>query len=77
VPRRVVKTAVQHIPSSFSTQPFCIVVLLRDEHDMIWSIVIDAMADLVKSGQISKEVWQTQKPKLEGLKAAYGAVRIL
>jgi uncharacterized protein len=69
----LVRNAILHIPSSFNTQSARLVVLLREEHDRLWDIVIASFGELVKAGAIPEELWKSQtKPKLEGFKAAYG-----
>lgn len=71
----LVQNAILHIPSSFNTQSTRLVVLLREEHDKLWDIIISAFGELVKSGAIPAELWKNQtKPKLEGFKAAYGTI---
>jgi hypothetical protein len=74
----LVQNAILHIPSSFNTQSARLIVLLREEHDKLWDIVISAFGELVKTGAIPEELWKNQtKPKLEGFKAAYGTVSCL
>ncbi|KAL4888001.1 Nitroreductase-like protein [Aspergillus ambiguus] len=71
----LVNAAILNVPSSFNTQSTRLVVLLHQEHEKLWDIVIDAFGELVKSGTVPEEMWQKQTlPKLQGMKAAAGTV---
>jgi uncharacterized protein len=71
----IVQSAILHIPSAFNTQSTRLIVLLREEHEKLWDIVISTFGELVKTGTIPEDVWKNQtKPKFEGFKAGYGTV---
>lgn len=71
----LVQDAILHMPSSFNTQSTRLIVLLKEEHDKFWGVVLSTFLELVKGGVIPEKVWETQtKPKIEGFKAAYGTV---
>lgn len=72
----LVNAAILNVPSSFNTQSTRLVVLLRDEHDRLWDLAIEAFGGLVATGAIPEEMWKNQTlPKIQGFKAAYGTVR--
>lgn len=72
----LVNSAILNVPSSFNTQSTRLVVLLREEHDKLWDLIVDAFGGLVATGAVPEEMWKNQTlPKLQGFKAAYGTVR--
>lgn len=74
----IVRDSVLHVPSSFNTQTSRVVLLLKQEHQKVWDIAIQAIEGLVAAGHIPKESFESStKPKLESFRAAYGTVRIL
>ncbi|CRG83146.1 hypothetical protein PISL3812_00494 [Talaromyces islandicus] len=71
----LVNEAIQHIPSSFNTQSTRLVVALGADHEKVWDIAVDALKELVATGAVPQETFDTQtKPKLDSFKAAYGTV---
>ncbi|KAJ5465307.1 uncharacterized protein N7458_000993 [Penicillium daleae] len=71
----IVQDSVLHVPSSFNTHTSRVVLLLKEEHKKAWDIAINAMEGLLAAGQVPEEMFETQaKPKLNGLRAAYGTV---
>ncbi|KAL5343043.1 Nitroreductase-like protein [Aspergillus crustosus] len=71
----IVRDAVLHVPSSFNTQTSRVVLLLKEEHQKVWDIALQAMEGLVAAGALPKEAYESStKPKLEGFRAAYGTV---
>jgi hypothetical protein len=71
----LLNTAIKHVPSAFNTQSTRLVVLLHKENEKLWDIAIEVLGALVKTGAVTKELFENQsKPKLEGFKAAYGTV---
>lgn len=71
----LVNAAIENVPSSFNTQSTRLVVLLHEEHEKLWDVVIEVFAGLVKTGTIPEDLWKNQTlPKLQGLKAAVGTV---
>jgi predicted oxidoreductase (fatty acid repression mutant protein) len=73
----IVRDAVLHVPSSFNTQTSRVVLLLKEEHQKVWDIALQAMEGLVAAGALPKEAYESStKPKLEGFRAGYGTVRL-
>ncbi|KAI9923396.1 hypothetical protein MW887_009353 [Aspergillus wentii] len=71
----IVRDSVLHVPSSFNTQTSRVVLLLKEEHQKVWDIAIQAMEGLVAAGHVPKEQFETStKPKLNAFRAAYGTV---
>ncbi|KAJ5126078.1 hypothetical protein N7448_005387 [Penicillium atrosanguineum] len=71
----LVNAAILNVPSSFNTQSTRLVVVLREEHEKLWDIAIEAFGALVASGAVPEEVFKNQTlPKLQGFKAAHGTV---
>jgi Predicted oxidoreductase related to nitroreductase len=71
----LVNAAILNVPSSFNTQSTRLVVVLREEHEKLWDIAIEAFGGLVASGAVPEEMFKSQTlPKLQGFKAAYGTV---
>jgi hypothetical protein len=74
----ILTSAILHVPSSFNTQSTRLVLLLHEEHERLWDIVIDTLAPLVTNGTIPEEMWKNGTlPKLQGLKAAFGTAHLL
>lgn len=71
----LVNAAITNVPSSFNTQSTRLVVLLHEEHEKLWDIVIDTFSNLVKTGAVPEETWKNQSlPKLQGMKGGVGTV---
>ncbi|KAJ5558635.1 hypothetical protein N7535_008852 [Penicillium sp. DV-2018c] len=71
----IVRDSVLHVPSSFNTQTSRVVLLLKEEHQKVWDIAIQAMEGLVAAGHVPKEQFETSTlPKLNAFRAAYGTV---
>ncbi|KAL2817685.1 Nitroreductase-like protein [Aspergillus cavernicola] len=71
----IVKDSVLHVPSSFNSQTSRVVLLLKEEHEKVWNIALQAMEGLVAAGALPKEAYESStKPKLEAFRAAYGTV---
>lgn len=71
----LVNAAILNVPSSFNTQSTRLLVLLHQEHEKMWDLVIAKFEELVKSGTVPEEVWKKQTlPKLLGMKGAVGTV---
>ena len=68
---QLVKEAVLNVPSAFNSQTARLVVLLREEHDLFWDLVKDALKPIVPAAQ-----FETTEKKLNGFKAAYGTVSV-
>ncbi|KAJ5715184.1 uncharacterized protein N7483_012365 [Penicillium malachiteum] len=72
---QIVQDSVLHVPSSFNTQTSRVVLLLKEEHQKVWDIAINAMEGLVAAGVLPKEAFENStKPKLNAFRAAYGTV---
>ncbi len=67
----IVNLAVKHAPSSFNVQSTRAVILLKDQHDDLWSIA-DSVAQKVHPDAY-KGLWKM----VAGFKAAYGTVLFL
>jgi len=73
----LVHAAILNVPSSFNTQSTRLVVVLREEHEKLWDIAIEAFGGLVASGAVPEEMFKSQTlPKLQAFKAALGTVRL-
>lgn len=71
----LVNAAILNVPSSFNTQSTRLVVVLREEHEKLWDIAIEAFGGLVSTGAVPEEVFKNQTlPKLQGFRAALGTV---
>ncbi|PKY08427.1 Nitroreductase [Aspergillus campestris IBT 28561] len=71
----IVRDSVLHVPSSFNTQTSRVVLLLKEEHQKVWDIAIQAMEGLVAAGHVPKDMFENHtKPKLNAFRAAYGTV---
>ncbi|OQD73172.1 hypothetical protein PENDEC_c016G01218 [Penicillium decumbens] len=71
----LVNAAILNVPSSFNTQSTRLVVVLREEHEKLWDIAIEAFGGLVASGAVPEEMFKSQTlPKLQAFKAALGTV---
>ncbi|KAJ5365245.1 Nitroreductase family protein [Penicillium concentricum] len=71
----IVRDSVLHVPSSFNTQTSRIVLLLKEEHQKVWDVALNALEGLVTAGVVPKEQFEgSTKPKLESFRAAYGTV---
>ncbi|KAJ5092364.1 hypothetical protein NUU61_007234 [Penicillium alfredii] len=72
---RIVQDSVLHVPSSFNTQTSRVVLLLKEEHQKVWDIAINALEGLVTAGRVPREMFENStKPKLNAFRAAYGTV---
>lgn len=71
----LVNAAITNVPSSFNTQSTRLVVLLHEEHEKLWDIVIDTSSNLVKTGAVPEETWKNHTlPKLQGMKGGVGKI---
>lgn len=71
----LVNAAIHHVPSSFNTQSTRLLVLLHQEHEKLWDLVIDTFGELVKTGAVPEEMWKNHTlPKLQGMKNGVGTV---
>lgn len=71
----LVNAAIQHVPSSFNTQSTRLLVLLHEQHEKLWDIVIETFEELVKTGAVPQEMWKNMTlPKLQGMKGGVGTV---
>ncbi|GAD95378.1 hypothetical protein NFIA_106130 [Paecilomyces variotii No. 5] len=71
----LVNAAIENVPSSFNTQSTRLVLLLHQEHEKLWDVVIEVLGGLVKTGAVPEDLWKNQTlPKLQGMKAAVGTI---
>lgn len=71
----LVNAAIHHVPSSFNTQSTRLIVLLHQEHEKLWDLVIDTFGELVKTGAVPEEMWRSHTlPKLQEMKNGVGTV---
>lgn len=66
---QLVNDTVLHVPSSFNSQSTRLVVLLKEQHDLFWDMVMEALKAMVPEDQFPS----TEK-KINGFKAGYGTV---
>lgn len=72
----IVRDSVLHVPSSFNTQTSRVVLLLKEEHQKVWDIALNALEALVVAGHVPRDQFESStKPKLNAFRAAYGTVR--
>lgn len=73
--KRIVRDSILHVPSSFNTQTSRVALLLREEHQKMWDIVLSVMESLVDAGRVPRDMFENHtKPKLNAFRAAYGTV---
>nr|POF22097.1 putative nitroreductase hbn1 [Quercus suber] len=65
----IVEQAVHDVPSTFNSQSTRLVVLLKDEHDKFWDIVLDALKAIVPADKL-----EGTAGRIAGFRAAYGTV---
>ncbi|CAG9982999.1 unnamed protein product [Clonostachys byssicola] len=65
----IVRQAIQDVPSSFNSQSTRILVLLKEDHEKFWNIVMDCLRAIVP-----KESWPKTENRISGFRAAYGSV---
>lgn len=65
----LIKDALKHTPSAFNMQSQKVIVLLHQEHDKLWDIVIEELRKKVPQNKFDA----TQK-KIESFKMGYGTV---
>jgi predicted oxidoreductase (fatty acid repression mutant protein) len=69
---KIISQAVLHTPSSFNSQSTRVVILLKEEHNMLWDIAKDALKAVV-----SAEQYTATEQKLNKFQGAYGTVSCL
>lgn len=65
----VVETAILHTPTAFNSQSGRIVLLLKNEHDKLWDITMEALRAIV-----NPDDFQPTEDKINAFKAGYGTV---
>lgn len=66
----IIRDVILHVPSSFNTQSTRIVVLLKEQHQILWDLVAKIMSATIPEEQYIKMT----APKLNGFRNAYGTV---
>ena len=66
----IVKHAVLHVPSAFNSQTARCVVLLKDQHQKLWDIALEASKASLPPELFEKMVG----PRIPGFRGAYGTV---
>lgn len=67
--QEMIETALLHAPTAFNSQSGRIVLLLRDEHDKLWDIVMEALRAIV-----NPDDFKPTEDKVNSFKAGYGTV---
>lgn len=71
----LINISITNVPSAFNTQSTRLVLLLHQEHERLWDLVADTMANLVKTGAIPEAMWKDHTlPKLKQFQNAVGTV---
>lgn len=72
----LITESILHVPSSFNTQSTRLVLLLHDQHERFWDLVIGVFKEeLVRKGVVDETTWRERTgPKLGGLRNALGTV---
>lgn len=65
----IVETAILHTPTAFNSQSGRIVLLLKNEHDKLWDITMEALRAIV-----NPDDFQPTEDKINAFKAGYGTV---
>nr|POF06963.1 putative nitroreductase hbn1 [Quercus suber] len=65
----IVEQAIHDVPSTFNSQSTRLVVLLKDEHDKFWDIVLDALKAIVPPEKL-----EGTAGRIAGFRAAYGSI---
>lgn len=65
----IVRTAVEHVPTSFNSQTTRAVVLLHSNHTKFW----DSVSAKLK-GMLSETAWPATESRLQGFRRGYGTV---
>lgn len=65
----IVKEAVLHTPSAFNSQTSRVVLLVKEDHDKFWNIVLQVLKTVVKADRFA-----TTQEKIAGFKDGYGTV---
>lgn len=65
----IVKEAVKYTPSSFNSQSARVAVLLKEQHDRLWDITMEALRTIVP-----EESFQSTEEKINAFKNGYGTI---
>lgn len=65
----IVETTILHTPTAFNSQSGRIVLLLKNEHDKLWDITMEALRAIV-----NPDDFQPTEDKINAFKAGYGTV---
>ncbi len=67
--QEILEAALLHAPSSMNSQSTRMVLLLGENHDRFWNMLLEVMKNI-----LSKEQYPTTESKLLGFKNSYGTV---
>jgi predicted oxidoreductase (fatty acid repression mutant protein) len=65
----IVKEAVKYTPSSFNSQSARAIVLLKEQHDRLWDITVEALRKIVPA-----DAFQSTEEKINSFKNGYGTI---
>lgn len=67
--QEIITTSVKHAPSSFNSQSARAVLLLNEQHDKLWDIVLEIL-----KAKVSSEQFPATQARIDGFKNAHGTV---
>lgn len=67
--RQIIEHAVKYVPSAFNSQTARVVLLLGENHDMLWEITKDTLRKIVPADQFA-----STDEKINGFKNGYGTI---
>lgn len=67
--QEVIETAILHTPTAFNSQSGRVVLLLKEEHEKLWSITMEALREIVNPSD-----FKPTEDKINSFKAGYGTV---
>ncbi|EPS26762.1 hypothetical protein PDE_01701 [Penicillium oxalicum 114-2] len=67
---QLISETVMHTPSPFNSQTARLVVLLKEQHERLWDIALEAATASVPPEQLEN----LYKPRIAGFRAGYGTV---
>lgn len=69
---QLISETVMHTPSPFNSQTARLVVLLKEQHERLWDIALEAATASVPPEQLEN----LYKPRIAGFRAGYGTVSL-
>lgn len=67
--QEIIQDAVKHAPSAFNSQSARCVILLKEQHDRLWDITMEALR-----ARVAPEKFAPTEQKINSFKAGYGTV---